>query len=100
MRFVQQSEGVWLLIDESAPSRTCLIATVKGPVELLALKGLCESRLAGDRLRPFDISFGGHSYCVTPYDDRGARLSLRIDGVDGSLSRVETEFSYPEVEPS
>jgi hypothetical protein len=96
MRFVQESEGVWLLIDETAPSHACLIATVRGPVEALALKGLCEARLANrELLQPFDVTFEGQSYRVTPFDDRGGRLSLRIEGEDGSLSRVETEFQHP-----
>jgi hypothetical protein len=97
MRFIQEREGVWLLIDETAPSQACLIATVRGPVEALALKGLCEARLTTrGRLQPFDITFEGQSYRVTPFADRGGRLSLRIDGEDGSLSRVETEFRHSE----
>jgi hypothetical protein len=99
MQFIQESEGVWLLIDETAPSDACLIATVRGPVEVLALKGLCEARLAAaGPPQPFVITLEGRGYRVTPYADREGRLSLRIDGKDGSLSRVETEFRYPEDE--
>jgi len=97
MRFVPASEGVWLLIDENAPPDASLIATIRGPTELLALKGTCEARLASsDSTRPFTFSFGGHSYHVKPYTDRGGRLSLEIVGDDGSLARVETEFRFPE----
>lgn len=39
----------------------------------------------------FAFSYDGHQYRVTPSSDRGGRLSLRIDG---SLSRVETEFAW------
>lgn len=96
MQFVQR-DGVYLLIDETAPPDANVIATVRGPVEALALKGLCEARLDSDNdLQPFDVTFGDHRYHVTPYADRGNRLSLRIDGSDGSLSRVETEFATPE----
>lgn len=97
MQFVQRPGGVWLLIDETAPADANVIATVGGPVEALALKGLCEARLASDAPPgPFELRHGGHGYRVTPYADRGGRISLRIDGGDGSLSRVETEFRWPE----
>jgi hypothetical protein len=100
MRFIQGREGVWLLIDETAPSHECLVATVTGPVEVLALRGLCEVRLATrGPLQPFDVTFEGQSYRVTPFADRGGRLSLRIDGEDGSVSRVETKFQHPGDDP-
>jgi hypothetical protein len=95
MRFVQETGGVWLLIDEAAPPEACAIATVRGPVEVLALKGLCETRLASPgAFACFAFTFEGREYRVTPFPDRGGRLSLRIDGSDGSLSRVETEFRH------
>src|SRR5690348_6375487 len=97
MRFVEGTGGVWLLVDESAPSDACLIATLRGLVEVLAMKRLCEARLiSADCLDPFEIPFEGRTYQVTPYSDRSGKLSLRIDGSDGSLSRVETEFRSPE----
>jgi hypothetical protein len=48
MQFIQQDGDVWLLVDETAPPEAQLIATVKSPVEVLALKGLCEARLRGE----------------------------------------------------
>jgi hypothetical protein len=42
----------------------------------------------------FEFAHEGLSYRVTPHGDRGGRLSLRIGGGDGSLSRVETEFRW------
>ncbi len=95
MRFVQEAGGVWLLIDETAPPDACLIATVRGPVEVLALKGLCEALIgAAGTVQDFAFTHDGRGFQVTPYADRGGRLSLRIDGSDGSLSRVETEFRH------
>jgi hypothetical protein len=95
MQFVQEAGGVWLLIDETAPPDACVLARVSGPVEVLPLRGLCESRLAsGGPLTPFEFTIGERTYRVTPYPDRDGRLSLRIDGSDGSLSRVETEFRH------
>src|SRR5947209_1480406 len=93
MRFVTGEGGTWHLIDEAAPPDACLIASVKSPVEILALKGLCEVMLDPTRtMRDFEVTHDSITYSVKPYADRGGRLSLRIDGSDGSLSRVETEF--------
>ena len=95
MQFIQR-DGAWVLIDETAPPNANVIATVNGPVEVLALRGLCEARVgATGPILPFGVTFGGRSYRVTPFADRGGRLSLRLDGDDGSISRVETEFSWP-----
>ena len=95
MQFTHGAEGVWLLIDETAPPDACVIATVRGAVEVLALKGLCEARLQSPGpLTSFAFAFEDREYRVTPFPDRGGRLSLRIDGSDGSLSRVETEFRH------
>jgi hypothetical protein len=88
--------GVWHLIDETAPTDANRIAVLRGPVEVLAVKALCEQMLRpGSLPGGFAFRHGGWSYRVTPYSDRGGRLSLRIDGDDGSLSRVETEFAWP-----
>jgi hypothetical protein len=100
MQFVQRPGGVWHLIDETAPPEECLVAEVRGPVEVLALKGLCEARLASAAPpEPFGFHHEGHEYRVTPYADRGDKLSLRIDGSNGSLSRVETEFRHETEDP-
>lgn len=88
--------NVWHLIDEAAPPDANLIAVLRGPVEALAIRALCEHMLSpGGVPTEFDFSHNGHQYRVTPYTDRRDRLSLRIDGDDGSLSRVETEFAWP-----
>lgn len=93
MQFKQQADDVWLLIDETAPPDANVIATVRGSVEILALKGLCEAKLRGDNLnRPYGFELASLRYEVTPYSDRGGRLSLRILGPDGFRGRVETEF--------
>jgi hypothetical protein len=93
MQFKQLTEGSWLLIDETAPSNANVIATVRGTVEVLALKGLCEAKLRGDEsYRPYAFELANRRYEVTPYTDRGGRLSLRILGPDGFHGRVETEF--------
>lgn len=95
MRFERRSGDVWLLIDEAAPPDACVIATVRGSIEVLALKGLCEVYLASTgQFEPFEFTHEGHRYRATPFSDRGGKLSLRIDGSDGTLSRVETEFAY------
>lgn len=97
MRFESRPEGVWLLIDETASPEASVIATIRGPVEVLALKGLCEQRLQSHGLlTPFDFTFDEHDYRATPYPDRGDKVTLRIQGSDGSLFRVETEFHWPE----
>lgn len=88
--------NVWHLIDETAPLDANLIAVLRGPVEILAIKALCEHMLQpGGVPAEFAFSHGGRSYRVTPFTDRGVKLSLRIDGDDGSLSRVESEFAWP-----
>ena len=93
MQFKQQAGDVWLLIDETAPPDANFIATVRGPVEILALKSLCEVTLRGERLnRPYGFELASRRYEVMPYSDRGGRLSLRIHGPDGFRGRVETEF--------
>lgn len=98
MQFVPASGGVWLLVDENAPPDASLIATIRSPVELLALKGVCEARLTGtDLLKPFTFSFEGRTYLVTTFADRGGHLSLKIESDDGSLGRVETEFVFQEI---
>jgi len=87
--------GVWHLIDETAPADANLIAVLRGPVEVLAIKGLCEAMLRpGGLPAEFGFTHEEHSYRATPFSDREGRLSLRIDGNDGSLSRVETEFRW------
>lgn len=96
MQFAQQPGGVWHLIDETAPPGANLIAAVNGPVEALALKGLCEVVATSRRVSDtFTFHHDGRAYRVEPYSDRDNRLSLRIAGEDGSLSRVETEFRWP-----
>jgi hypothetical protein len=96
MQLVPGEGGVWHLIDEAAPADANLIAVLRGPVEILAVKALCENMLRPGGLPPgFSFTHAGRAYRVTPYPDRGGRLSLRIDGDDGSLSRVETEFGWP-----
>jgi hypothetical protein len=88
--------GVWQLIDEAAPPGENLIAVLRGPVEVLAVRDLCEHMLQRGRVAAeFAFTHDGRSYRARPYCDRGNRLSLRIDGDDGSLSRVETEFAWP-----
>lgn len=87
--------GLWQLIDETAPADANLIAVLRGPVEVLAVKALCEQMLLPNGLpNEFSFTHDGRSYRVTPFSDRDRRLSLRIDGDDGSLSRVETEFAW------
>ncbi len=96
MQFVQRPGGVWHLIDEAAPPGANLIAAVNGPVEVLALKSLCEAFATSRRVSDtFAFHHDSRAYRVVPYSDRDGRLSLRIDGEDGSLSRVETEFRWP-----
>ena len=86
---------MWHLIDEAAPPNANLIAVLRGPVEILAVKALCEAMLhPGGLPNEFAFTHNGRSYRATPYGDRGHRLSLRIDGEDGSLARVETEFAW------
>ncbi len=88
--------SVWHLVDEAAPPDANLIAVLRGPVEILAAKALCEAMLRPEGLpAEFQFVHEGRSYRVTPYSDRGGRLTIRIDGDDGSLSRVETEFGWP-----
>ncbi len=100
MQFKQLTEDTWLLIDESAPANANVIATVRGPVEVLALKGLCEARLrGGESYRPYAFELANRRYEVTPYADRGGRLSLRILGQEGFQARVETEFTAEEEMP-
>ena len=95
MKFIPGAGGVWLLIDDTAPAGAGLIAMAAGSVEVLALKGLCEARLtSSDLTKHFESTHDGRQYRVTPVSDRGNRLTLRIDGDDGSLSRVETEFAF------
>lgn len=95
MQLVPGDGGVWHLIDEAAPADANLIAVLRGPVEVLAVRGLCEAILRpGGLPREFSIAHDGRSYRVTLFSDRGDRLSLRIDGDDGSLGRVETEFRW------
>lgn len=87
---------VWHLIDETASADANLIAILRGPVEILAVRALCEYMLRpGGIPAEFAFSHDGRSYRVTPFSDRDDRLSLRIDSDDGSLSRVETEFAWP-----
>lgn len=87
--------GVWHLIDETAPADANLIAVIRGPVEVLAIKALCEHMLQpGGLPAEFTFTHETRAYRVTPFSDRGDRLSLRINGDDGSLSRVETEFAW------
>lgn len=95
MQLVPAASGVWHLIDEAAPADANLIAVLRGPVEILAVKSLCEAMLRPGGL-PAELAFAhdGRQYRATPFSDRGGRLSLRIDGDDGSLSRVETEFRW------
>jgi hypothetical protein len=95
MRLVPGTDGVWHLIDEAAPPDANLIAVLRGSVEVLAVRGLCEAMLRpGGLPAEFEFAHEGRSYWVTPFSDRDGRLSLRIDGDDGSLSRVETEFRW------
>lgn len=96
MQIVPAAHGVWQLIDETAPADANLIAVLRGPVEILAVKALCEAMVRpGGVPNEFSFTHDGRSYRATPYGDRDNRLSLRIDGEDGSLSRVETEFAWP-----
>jgi hypothetical protein len=96
MQLLPATGGVWHLIDEAAPADANLIAVLRGPVEVLAVKGLCETMLRpGGLPAEFEFAHDGRSYRVTPFSDRGERLSLRIQGDDGSLSWVETEFRWP-----
>ena len=96
MKIVPAINGVCHLIDETAPADANLIAVIRGPVEVLAVKALCENMLRpGGLPAEFGFTHEGRSYLVTPFSDRDGRLSLRIDGNDGSLSRVETEFRWP-----
>ena len=96
MKFIPHDDGVWHLIDEGAPADANLIAVLRDAVEILAVKELCENILRpGVLTAEFGFTHGERSYRVTLYGDRGGRLSLRIQGDDGSLSRVETEFRWP-----
>lgn len=90
------ASGVWHLIDETAPHDANLIAVLRGPVEILAVKALCEAMLQPAGVpKEFSFTHDGRSYRVTPYGDRDNRLSLRIDGDNGSIGRVETQFAWP-----
>lgn len=96
MKLIPGEAGSWLLIDETAPPDANLIANLKSPIEILAVKRLCEELLGnGDVPREFEFASGEGTYRVTPFNDRGDRLSLKIVGGDGSLWRVETEFRWP-----
>jgi hypothetical protein len=99
MKFTE-GEGVWYLIDEAAPSDACVIAVLKDDVELLALKRLCEDMLEVGASAGGSFAFlhDGKRYEVTRYADRGNRLSLKIVGDDGSLRRIESEFTFPATE--
>jgi len=98
MQFSRCGEG-WLLLDETAPPGRQLIATVGSPVEVVALKRLCETRLRGEEISShFTFLLDELIYRATPYSDREGRLSIRIEGSDGSLHRIETEFLHPKTE--
>jgi len=97
MKFVQETDDIWHLVDENAPASSCVIATLKGPIEIIAIKRFCEVFLQMPHLLLDAIRFSheGHSYSVRPFSDRGNKLSLRIERDDGALWRIETEFEYP-----
>lgn len=95
VHFSKGEEGAWLLIDETAPPAANVIAVLRGPVEILAVRRLCEERLRGPYGSLFIFEHDGLRYAVTPHADRGGKLTLSIRGDDGSLSRVETEFAFP-----
>ncbi len=98
MKF-EERDGVWVLIDEAAPpdSCVCVIAVLKDEVEILARKQLCEQFLsnAGQSFQAFSIEYKGKKHKVALFPDRGNRLSMQIQGEDGSLRRVETQISFP-----
>jgi hypothetical protein len=95
MQFVQKG-GCWLLVDESAPEHACVIATLRSAVEVLALRTFCEHFLAGQAPGAFHITHENTEYTVTPLQDRGGKLSLRVAGGNGWLGRIETEFALPQ----
>jgi hypothetical protein len=93
MELVKASEGVWHLIDETAPPEANLIATVRGPVEAMALKELCIARLAGTIPDAFEYALAGRTYRATCNRDSLGKISLSIVGDDGARYRVETELA-------
>jgi hypothetical protein len=63
---------------------------------VLTQKTLCQYLLSPGGLPPaFRFTHDGRSYQVMPYGHRDGRLSLRIEGDDWSLGRVETVFRFP-----
>jgi hypothetical protein len=96
MKLVQR-DSVWLLIDETAPEEACVIATLQGEVEVLALREFCRLYLRGDDRIPehFAIKYRGADYRVTPLGAVGEKLSLVICG-NGYASTVATEFAMPD----
>lgn len=96
MRFMK-GEDVWYLIDEQACADANVIAVLRDEVEILALREFTERFLTGARHAGDAWTFkqGAISYEVVPFSDRGGRLSLRIQGDDGSLRRIESEFAFP-----
>jgi hypothetical protein len=89
MQFVQH-DGAWLLIDEGAPPEANVIARLNSPIEVLALKGVCEARIANHPFEEFSFQHSGRSYRVSPFADRDGKLSIRIDGV---MAQREVEES-------
>lgn len=96
MQFVQR-DGVWLLIDETAPADACVIATLRSEVEVLALREFCQCFLQAPDGVPehFSIRHRGADYTVTPLGAPGEKLALVIRG-DGYSSTVATEFAMPD----
>ena len=67
MQLVPGDGGVWHLIDETAPPSANLIAVLRGPVEILAGKGLCEVMLRPESVSAeFEFRHEGLLCRVTP----------------------------------
>src|SRR4051812_18936959 len=95
MKFVGK-QGIWHLIDETAPEAACVIATLRNEVEVVALREFCRYSLqTPDRIpEHFLIRHRGADYTVTPLGAPGEKLTLIIRA-NGFSSTVATEFRMP-----
>src|SRR5262249_23204993 len=95
MKFVQ-GEGVWQLIDETAPRGARGLATLRSGGRWLTRREFCQFYLqAADRIpEHLPIRHGGADYTVTPLGAPGEKLALVIRG-DGYSSTVATQFDVP-----
>jgi hypothetical protein len=93
MRFVEH-EGCWRLVDDSAPGQSRVLATLRSEVEVLAMAAFCEHYLADPNNLPsrFEVRHGARTHVVFFLGGRGGRLTLHVEGEDGTVTDVATEF--------